>query len=390
MPVKVPTVETSSPTALIETHFSQLTEPRAKHSIKHLLLDIIVITLCATICGANDWEAVAEYGRTKEEWLKKLLALPNGIPSHDTFARLFARLNPEELQSCFRQWMQAVHQVTNGELLNVDGKTLRGAREGGNNRSFIHMVSVWSASNRLVLGQRKVSEKSNEITAIPELLKLLEIQGCLVSIDAMGCQTEIAKTILEQGADYVLALKANQGNMYEDVTQLFDLARQQDLNHNGDQFHSTIEKGHGGIEIRRYAVMGNTEHLLGAEKWAGLRSIGMVESERKVNGQIASIEQRYYLISLECDVNLFADAVRNHWSIENQLHWVLDVSFAEDARRGCQGYSAENLAVIRHIALNLLSQEKKASVGIENKRLKAGWDNRYLETVLGCLSIPTS
>jgi predicted transposase YbfD/YdcC len=390
MPVLVPTVEPSSPTALIESHFSKLKDPRAVHNIDHLLIDIIVITLCATICGANDWEAVAEYGRIKYEWLKKFLALPNGIPSHDTFSRLFARLNPEELQSCFMQWMQSVHQVTQGELLNVDGKTLRGAREAGNNRSFIHMVSVWSATNRLVLGQRKVNEKSNEITAIPELLKLLEIQGCLVSIDAMGCQTEIAKTIIEQGADYVLALKANQGNMYEDVSQLFNLARQQDLNNLGGQFHSTIEKGHGSLEIRRYSVMGNTEHLLGAQKWEGLRSIGMVESERRVNGQISAIEQRYYLLSLECDVNRFADAVRNHWSIENPLHWVLDVSFKEDARRGCQGYSAENLAVIRHIGVNLLSQEKKAKVGIANKRLKAGWDDRYLETVLSCLSIPTS
>ena len=200
MPDLVPTVEPSSPTALIETHFSKLRDPRAIHNIDHLLIDIIVITLCATICGANDWEAVAEYGRIKYEWLKKFLALPNGIPSHDTFSRLFARLSPEELQSCFMQWMQAVHQVTKGELLNVDGKTLRGAREAGNNRSFIHMVSVWSATNRLVLGQRKVDEKSNEITAIPELLKILEIQGCLVSIDAMGCQTEIAKTIISSSS----------------------------------------------------------------------------------------------------------------------------------------------------------------------------------------------
>lgn len=207
MPVLVPTVEPSSATALIETHFSKLRDPRAIHNIDHLLIDIIVITLCATICGANDWEAVAEYGRIKYEWLKKFLPLPNGIPSHDTFSRLFARLNPEELQSCFRQWMQAVHQVTKGELLD---------------------------------------EKSNEITAIPELLKLLEIQGCLVSIDAMGCQTEIAKTIIEQGADYVLALKANQGNLYEDVSQLFDLARQQDLNDLGDQFHKGDGKGTWG------------------------------------------------------------------------------------------------------------------------------------------------
>jgi predicted transposase YbfD/YdcC len=384
------TVESSSPTALIEKHFSTLRDPRAEHSIEHLLLDIIVITLCATICGANDWEAVAEYGRTKYEWLKTFLALPKGIPSHDTFGRLFARLNPEQLQSCFIKWMQAVHQVSNGELLNVDGKTLRGAREAGNNRSFIHMVSVWSASNRLVLGQRKVAEKSNEITAIPELLKLLEIQGCLVSIDAMGCQTEIASTIIEQGADYVLALKANQGNLYEDVSQLFDLARQQGFNNLGDQFHSTVEKGHGRLEIRRYAVMENTEYLLGAEKWPQLRSIGMVESERRLNGQISSVEQRYYILSLNSDVKRFADAVRHHWSIENQLHWVLDVSFKEDSRRGCNGHSAENLAVMRHIGVNLLSQENRVKLGIENKRLKAGWDNHYLETVLNCLNIATS
>ena len=389
MSVSVPTPSPSSPTALIESHFSQIQDPRARHSINHLLLDIIVITLCATICGANDWEAVAEYGRTKQEWLKTFLDLPNGIPSHDTFSRLFARLNPEQLQSCFIQWMQAVHQVSNGELLNVDGKTLRGAREAGNNRSFIHMVSLWSATNRLVLGQRKVDEKSNEITAIPELLKLLEIKGCLVTIDAMGCQTEIAQTIIEQGADYALALKGNQGNLYEDVRQLFEFATQQERKSLPEQFHSTTEKGHGGIEIRRYQVMGNTQYLLGAEKWSGLRSVGMAELERRVKGQIKSIEQRYYLLSFECDVNRFADAVRNHWSIENQLHWVLDVSFCEDARRGCQGYSAENMAVIRHMAVNLLSQEKKTKVGIENKRLKAGWDNHYLGTVLSCL-IPTS
>ncbi|MGH2413076.1 MAG: ISAs1 family transposase [Microcystaceae cyanobacterium] len=375
---------------MIESHFSTLRDPRAQHSIEHRLLDIIVITLCATICGANDWEAIAEYGRTKYEWLRTFLALPNGIPSHDTFARLLARLHPTELQSCFINWMQAVHQVTQGELLNVDGKTLRGACEPGNNRSLIHMVSVWSATNRLVLGQRKVAEKSNEITAMPELLKLLEIQGCVVSIDAMGCQTEIAKTIIEQGADYVLALKANQGVLDEDVTQLFDFARQQGFNNLEDQFQTTIEKGHGRIEIRRYAVMGNTEYLLGAEKWEHLRSIGLVESERRVNGQISSVEQRYYLLSLEGDVKRFADAVRHHWSVENQLHWVLDVSFKEDTRRGCLGHSAENLAVIRHIGVNLLSQEKTAKVGIENKRLKAGWDNHYLETVLSCLNIATS
>jgi predicted transposase YbfD/YdcC len=215
--MSIPSQATTSPTALIETHFGTLQDPRALHSVDHKLIDIVIITICATICGADNWEAVAEYGRTKEAWLKTFLALPNGIPSADTFIRVFARLKPEALQRCFMGWMEAVHQVTEGELLNIDGKTLRGAKEAGNSRSFIHMVSVWSPSHHLVLGQKKVSEKSNEITAIPPLLELLALRGCLVSIDAMGCQTEIAQTIIHQGADYVLALKGNQGNLHEDV-----------------------------------------------------------------------------------------------------------------------------------------------------------------------------
>ena len=202
----------TSPAALIKTHFGELKDPRAAHSIEHKLIDILIITICATICGA-----IAQYGRTKQDWLKTWLELPNGIPSADTFNRVFARLKPEELQKCFIGWMQAVQTVTEGELVNIDGKTLRGAKEAGNSRSLIHMVSVWSASQHLVLGQQKVSEKSNEITAIPALLKLLSVRGCLVSIDAMGCQTEIAKAIVEQGADYVLALKGNQGDLDTDV-----------------------------------------------------------------------------------------------------------------------------------------------------------------------------
>jgi predicted transposase YbfD/YdcC len=380
----------SASIALIKEHFGTLKDPRAQQNIDHLLIDIIVVTICATVCGANDWEAIAAYGIAKYEWLKTVLALPNGIPSHDTFNRLFARLKPEELQKCFISWTQAVHQITRGELLNVDGKTLRGAKERGNNRSLIHMVSVWSSTNHLVLGQIKVDEKSNEITAIPELLRLIDIQGSLVSIDAMGCQTEIAKTIIEQGADYVLALKANQGNLYEDVTQLFANQIAAADNSVGNQFHATIEKGHGRIEIRRFSVMGNTEYLLGAEKWAGLKSIGMVESERRINGHISEVEKRYYILSIESDVQRFAEAVRNHWSIENQLHWVLDVSFNEDSNHCCLGHSAENLAVMRHISVNLLSKEKTAKVGIENKRLKAGWDNQYLEKVLSSLNISTS
>ena len=382
--------QASSPSALIEKHFSPIKDPRAQHSIEHLLLDMIVLTLCAVICGANDWHAVQEHGETKKEWLQTFLALPNGIPSHDTLNRLFARLKPTEFQSCFISWMQAVHQVTHGDLLNVDGKTLRRACEAGNNRSFIHMVSVWSARNHLVLGQSKVDEKSNEITAIPKLLKLLDISGCLVSIDAMGCQTEIAATIIDQGADYALALKANHGNLYEDVTQLFEQADKEGFKTLKEASYITTEKGHGRIEIRRYVVMGHTEYLLGAENWKGLRSIGMAESERQINGQMASIERRYYLLSFANDVRRFAQSTRGHWSVENNLHWVLDVGFKEDTVQGCLGHSAENLAVIRHIGINLLSTEKTARVGTANKRLKAGWDNRYLEKVLKGLNIGPS
>lgn len=285
-----------SPAALIETHFGALKDPRSSSRIEHKLIDILIITICATICGANDWEAIAEYGRTKQDWLKTWLELPSGIPSPDTFSRVLARIKPTELQKCFMGWMEAVAHVTAGELLNIDGKTLRGTKFAGNSRSLIHMVSVWSASQHLVLGQTKVSEKSNEITAIPPLLELLAIRGCLVSIadaiaprfprralhqaDAIGCQTEIAKTIVEQGADYVLALKGNQGDLHTDVAQLFTSAQTQNFRNIEHQFHSTVETGHGRIETRRYWTMGNTEYLIGAHKWSGLKSIGMVESQR--------------------------------------------------------------------------------------------------------------
>ena len=377
---------TNSPVKLIETHFGSLQDPIAAHSILHKLIDILVITICAVICGADDFVEIAEYGKEKKEWLKTFLELEHGIPSVDTFERIFARLKPKELQECFISWMEAVHESTDGEFINVDGKTLRGAKGVGNKRSLIHMVSVWSASQHLVLGQKKVDEKSNEITAIPALLKMLLLEGSVVSIDAMGCQSEIANTIIEQGADYVLALKGNQGNLHEDVQELFTSASEQNFKNVEQQFYETVEKGHGRLETRRYWTMGNTEYLIGAEKWRDLNSIGMVESQRTING-VTSTEYRYYLLSLENDVHKFAESVRNHWSIENQLHWVLDVGFKEDASQCCRGYSAENLAVIRHLGLNLLSKDKKTKVGVKAKRLKAGWSNNYLKSILEALNI---
>jgi len=252
---------TNSPVKLIETHFGSLQDPIAAHSILHKLIDILVITICAVICGADDFVEIAEYGKEKKEWLKTFLELEHGIPSVDTFERIFARLKPKELQECFISWMEAVHESTDGEFINVDGKTLRGAKGVGNKRSLIHMVSVWSASQHLVLGQKKVDEKSNEITAIPALLKMLLLEGSVVSIDAMGCQSEIANTIIEQGADYVLALKGNQGNLHEDVQELFTSASEQNFKNVEQQFYETVEKGHGRLETRRYWTMGNTEEV---------------------------------------------------------------------------------------------------------------------------------
>jgi len=371
----------------LKEHFSVLDDPRAQHRIEHLLLDIVLVTICAVICGADTWVEIENYGIAKQEWLKTFLELPNGIPSHDTFERMFARLRPEQLQQCFLNWVQAVFNITDGQLISLDGKTLRGSYERGGKQGMIHMVSAWASQNRLVLGQRKVNEKSNEVTAIPELLKVLDLNGAVVSIDAMGCQTEIAAQIVSQQGDYVLALKGNQGNLHQDVQQLFEHARSQNFRGIEHDFYQTQEQGHGRQETRRYWVMGKTEYLIGAENWAKLTTIGCVESQRQVGEQV-TCELRYYLLSLPLDATTFASAVRGHWGIENQLHWILDVGFREDQSRTTQGYCAENLAVIRHLAVNLISQEKSAKGGTKAKRLKAGWDEHYLTKILA--QIPTS
>lgn len=372
----------SSPSiSLLKSHFGSLDDPRVQHSIDHLLIDIVMITICAVICGAESWVEVENYGKAKQTWLGTFLELPHGIPSHDTIERLFARLRPEQLQACFLSWVNAAFTLSQGQLITLDGKTLRGSYERGGKRGMIHMVSAWASENRLVLGQRKVDEKSNEITAIPELLKVLDLEGAVVSIDAMGCQTAIAEQIVAQQGDYVLALKGNQGNLLEDVSQLFEQAHANEFAGIEHDYYETQETGHGRQETRRYWVMGQTEYLIGAENWAKLTTVGCVESQRQVGDSISS-EIRYYLLSLPLDAQRFAKAVRGHWGIENQLHWILDVAFREDQSRATAGYSGENLAVIRHIAVNLLSQEKSAKGGTHAKRLKAGWDDQYLFKVL--------
>lgn len=369
------------PKVTITDHFACLEDPRMERTQQHQLVDIVTIAICAVICGADGWVAIETYGKAKYKWLKRFLALPNGIPAHDTFARVFARLDPEQFQQCFLNWMKSISQLTQGEVIAIDGKTLRHSYDTGADKGAIHMVSAWASSNRLVLGQRKVSDKSNEITAIPELLKVLELSGCIVTIDAMGCQKEIAKLIIEQGADYSLALKGNQGNLHEDVLQLFEQARGIEFQGIEHSFYQTLDSAHGRIEIRRYWTMSNVEFLVDSAKWLGLKSIGMVELTRRIGGE-TSQETRYYLNSYESDAKLFARSVRSHWGVENSLHWVLDVAFREDECRIRKDNAPQNFAVLRHMAVNLLGREKTSKLGVKNKRFQAALDNNYLAQVL--------
>ena len=371
-----------NPSVSLLKHFESIDDPRREYLIEHQLLDIIAITICAVICGAESWVEIEEYGYSKQEWLKQFLALPNGIPSRDTIRRLFAQLDPKQLQNCFLSWIKTLTQLTQGEVIAIDGKTLRHSYDKGKNKGAIHMVSAWASQNSLVLGQVKVDEKSNEITAIPQLLKILEIQGCIVTIDAMGTQKEIAQEIIQGGGDYILSLKGNQGNIYQDVEQLFNWVRKTNSENIPHEVCSTINKGHGRIEIRRHWLLSSVEHLIDAHLWSGLKRVGLIESERRIEGKPPTIERRYYLLSLDGGVERFAQAVRSHWCIENQLHWCLDVAFNEDDSRIRSGYAPENMSLIRHIALNLLGQETSVRAGKKAKRKKAGWDNAYLVKVL--------
>jgi predicted transposase YbfD/YdcC len=367
--------------APIQEYFAEVSDPRVDRTKLHLLMDILVIAICAVICGADTWVEMEAYGRAKEQWLRQFLALPHGIPSHDTFARVIARLNPEEVQQCFLRWMQAVREVTEGEVVAIDGKTLRRSFDRATGKGAIHMVSAWASVNRLVLGQEKVDEKSNEITAIPALLQLLELKGCIVTIDAMGCQKAIARTIVEQEADYVLTLKANHGRLYEEVERFFAEAQQRQFADVPHEYYHTLEGTHGRVEERHYWLVSDLAWLSAKNEWVGLQSLGMVERQRTVAGKTTG-EVHYYLTSLAGNGRQFGEAVRTHWSVENGLHWVLDVAFQEDQSRLRQDHAAENFAVLRHLALSLLRQESTCANGIKVKRLKAAWNDDYLTRVL--------
>jgi predicted transposase YbfD/YdcC len=366
--------------ALLE-YFRDLADPRIERHKEHRLIDILVIAICAILCGANDWVAVETFGQAKQEWFVRFLDLAHGIPSHDTFGRVFAMVSPEALQTCFLRWIQAVAQVTDGQVVAIDGKTLRRSYDRRSAKAAIHMVSAWATHNRVVLGQLKTEEKSNEITAIPELLKVLDVSGGIVTIDAMGCQKAIAAQIVEQEGEYVLALKQNHGTLYAAVVQQFVEARHTPSEFSLLQTYETEEKRHGRVEIRRHWTLEVPPDLVQKDAWVQLRCLGMVESERHLNGQVTS-EQRYYIASIPQEVQLFAHAVRAPWGIENCVHWVLDVAFREDESRVRLGHAPENLAVLRHIALNLLRHDTSTKLGIHNKRLKAGWDEAYLANLV--------
>lgn len=357
-------------------------DPRVVERSKHNLIDILVITICAVLCGAESWDEIEAFGEIREEWLRKFLELPNGIPSHDTFARVMSLLDTEELQSSFVEWARGViRQGIGREVVAIDGKTLRRSGDKKSGKKAVHMIQALSTEEGLLLGQRETEEKSNEITAIPELLKVLELNGCIVTIDAMGCQKDIAKAIVEKKCDYVLAVKENQEQLHGDIRLYLDEQIKNGFQNAGHDYYETGEKGHGRQEIRKYWVTSDIKWLYNRSHWVGLTSIGVVESRRTVEGQTA-VERRYYITSLESEAREFARAVRRHWRVENSCHWILDVCFREDECRKRVRRSAQNFAVIRRIAFNILKKDKTTKHGIKHKRKKAGWNYDFLRSLL--------
>jgi predicted transposase YbfD/YdcC len=364
--------------------FSDVEDPRIDRTKDHPLINLLVIAVCGVLCGADGWSGIEAFGQAKEKWLEHWLDLTNGIPSHDTFGRTFARIDPEQFQNGFTRWVAMIAEVTEGEVIAIDGKQSRCSHNRGIGKGAIHMVSAWATANHLVLGQRKTDEKSNEITAIPKLLEMLHVKGCVITIDAMGCQHEIGKAIVQREGDYVLALKGNQAHINEDVTGLFNHFEKTAFRGVEHTYSRTVNSGHGRVEIREcwaFEVTKWARYIRNLKQWPHLKSVAMVRAERRV-GEKVTVENRFFLSSLDADAKRILECVRCHWGIENSLHWVLDVAFREDESRIRKGYAAENMAVLRHIALNMLRQEKSRKAGIYTKRLMCALDQEYLLKVL--------
>ncbi len=364
-----------SPIATLQTHFEIVEDPRVDYLIDHPLMEIIIIAICAVICGANDWVAVETWAKTKHDWLKQFLELEKGIPSHYTFRRVFALIDPEQFQASFMSWTQAAFKITKGQVIAIDGKQMNGSKSKKAGEKAICMISAWATENCVALGQIKAEDKSNEITAIPELLKLLDVSGCLVTIDAAGCQKKNAEIIVEQEGDYLLALKKNQGHLYEDVASVFEKAAEKEFQGMDADYERTVSQGHGRIEVRECWVIDDEtqlDFLRTRPDWKKLQSIVKVRSTRD-DGQKVTVKDTFFISSMAADAQHLLSAKRSHWGIENKLHWVLDVAFAEDKHQ-LRGHGAANMAVLRHIALGLLKQDKTTRIGIQNKRLKAASD----------------
>lgn len=363
-------------------HFGTLEDPRIERCKRHSLCDILFIAVCAMLAGANDFVAMQKFGHAKRDWLKKFLELPNGIPSHDTIGRVFALLDGERFIQCFLSWVQTIHRVTAGEIIAVDGKTARASLDRAKGQHPLHIVSAWASANRVVLGEIMVDEKSNEITAIPKLLQLLELHGAIVTIDAMGCQKDIAAKVRERGADYVLAVKGNQEHLEEDVLDYFAGLDEGNKHPRHRSRMTQRSAGHGRVETRWYDAVPVPTTLRHRDEWQDLRSLCRVTRVWTERGEAKS-EVRYFISSLPADAKVLAKAILGHWGVENGLHWVLDMYFGEDRSRARTEHAAANLAVLRRWIVTLLRQDTTVTGGIEKKRLQAGWNESILEQLLG-------
>lgn len=368
--------------ASIVVCFEDLPDPRRDINKLHRLVDVVTIALCAVLSGCDTWDEIEEFGCSKEAWLRTFLELPAGIPSHDTFNRVFCRLCPGEFQRCFLRWVRATLPHFPEEVIAIDGKTLRRSHNRATEDPAIHMVSAWAQSHRLVLGQVKTRKKSNEITAIPELLRTLDLEGATVTLDAMGCQKAIAEQIVDQGGDYVLSLKGNQSRLCDDVALFLDELRHACPDDVKPSFFETTDDDHGRLEIRRYWSVDAIDWLVARHPWKKLTSIAMVESERQVGNEVSQ-DTRYFITSLPQDAQRLGQVIRGHWGIENSLHWVLDVAFREDLSRIRKDHAPQNFAILRHFALNLIRSDKASKGSVRAKRLRAGWDDTYREKLLG-------